>query len=182
MTHMGSDSPAVYHSPVCWTEMSSGLLSASLQAHEDSQESLTSLPRRDTMGSYLPDSSSYDLLTVIGMEMKTRVHVLASLSSWWDAIVQTEVKFLMDICVSGRGLDDLMTVNLARYRPTGEHVAIRRIDLESCTNDMVNFLQVRALSADSHSVLLLCTFLILTAQSWWKVHFHRSVSSWHNGV
>lgn len=52
--------------------MSSGLLSASLQAHEDSQESLTSLPRRDTMGSYLPDSSSYDLLTVIGMEMKTR--------------------------------------------------------------------------------------------------------------
>lgn len=37
-----------------------------------------------------------------------------------------------------------MTVNLARYRPSGELVAIRRIDLESCTNDMVNFLQVRA--------------------------------------
>lgn len=35
-----------------------------------------------------------------------------------------------------------MTVNLARYRPTGEHVAIRRIDLESCTNEMVNYLQV----------------------------------------
>ncbi|KAG7237711.1 hypothetical protein INR49_031884 [Caranx melampygus] len=78
-----------------------------LQAHEDSQESLTSLPRRDTMGSFLPDSGSYELLTVIG-----------------------------------RGLDDLMTVNLARYRPTGEHVAIRRIDLESCTNDMVTYLQV----------------------------------------
>lgn len=44
--------------------------------------------------------------------------------------------------VLGRGLDDLMTVNLARYRPTGEHVAIRRIDLESCTNDMVTYLQV----------------------------------------
>lgn len=44
-------------------------------------------------------------------------------------------------CV-GRGLEDLMTVNLARYRPTGEHVAIRRIDLDSCTNDMVNYLQV----------------------------------------
>ncbi|CAG07237.1 unnamed protein product [Tetraodon nigroviridis] len=86
--------------------MGSVLLSGFLQVHEDSQESLTSLPRRDTMGSYLPDSSSYDLLAVIG-----------------------------------RGLDDLMTVNLARYRPTGEHVAIRRIDLESCTNDMVNFLQ-----------------------------------------
>lgn len=35
-----------------------------------------------------------------------------------------------------------MTVNRAQYRPTGEHVAIRRIDLESCTNDMVAYLQV----------------------------------------
>lgn len=35
-----------------------------------------------------------------------------------------------------------MTVNLARYKPTGEHVAVRRIDLEACTNDMVNYLQV----------------------------------------
>uniref|UniRef100_A0A8C2ZRN4 STE20-related kinase adapter protein alpha n=2 Tax=Cyclopterus lumpus TaxID=8103 RepID=A0A8C2ZRN4_CYCLU len=81
-------------------------LSFSLQAHEDSQESLTPPPRRDTMGSFLPDGSSYELLAVIG-----------------------------------RGLDDLMTVNLARYRPTGEHVAIRRINLESCTNDMVIYLQ-----------------------------------------
>uniref|UniRef100_A0A3Q4GAS7 STE20-related kinase adapter protein alpha n=1 Tax=Neolamprologus brichardi TaxID=32507 RepID=A0A3Q4GAS7_NEOBR len=78
----------------------------SFLANEDSQESLTSFPRRDTMGSFLPDSSSYELLAVIG-----------------------------------RGLDNLMTVNLARYRPTGEHVAIRRIDLESCTNDMVTYLQ-----------------------------------------
>uniref|UniRef100_A0A8C9ST44 STE20-related kinase adapter protein alpha n=1 Tax=Scleropages formosus TaxID=113540 RepID=A0A8C9ST44_SCLFO len=69
-------------------------------------ESLTSLPRRDTMGSFLPDSSSYELLTIIG-----------------------------------RGLEGLMTVNLARYQPMGEHVAIRRIDLESCTNDMVNYLE-----------------------------------------
>lgn len=62
----------------------------------------------------------------------------------------------MDVCVLGRGLDDLMTVNLARYRPTGEHVAIRRIDLEFCTNDMVNFLQVCIcpLSADTHPALL----------------------------
>lgn len=37
-----------------------------LQANEDSQESLTSFPRRDTMGSFLPDSSSYELLAVIG--------------------------------------------------------------------------------------------------------------------
>nr|XP_057904895.1 STE20-related kinase adapter protein alpha isoform X1 [Doryrhamphus excisus] len=58
------------------------------------------------MGSFLPDSSAYQLLTVIG-----------------------------------QGLDHLMTVNRARYRPTGEHVAIRRIDLESCTNDMVAYLQ-----------------------------------------
>ena len=60
----------------------------------------------------------------------------------------------MSVCVYaclclGRGLEDLMTVNLARYRPTGGHVAIRRIDLESCTNDMVNYLQV---SKDERSV------------------------------
>ncbi|KAE8283486.1 STE20-related kinase adapter protein alpha [Larimichthys crocea] len=61
------------------------------KAHEDSQESLTSLPRRDTMGSFLPDSGSYELLTVID--------------------------------------------------PLGSTVAIRRIDLESCTNDMVTYLQ-----------------------------------------
>ncbi|KAK0153833.1 STE20-related kinase adapter protein alpha [Merluccius polli] len=76
------------------------------KAHEDSRDSLTSLARWDTMASFLPDSSAYELLTVIG-----------------------------------RGLEDLMTVNLARYKPTGEHVAIRRIALESCTNDMVAFLQ-----------------------------------------
>lgn len=45
------------------------------------------------------------------------------------------------LCV-GHGLEDLMTVNLARYKPTGERVAIRRIDMESCTNDMVKYLQV----------------------------------------
>ncbi|XP_034046470.1 STE20-related kinase adapter protein alpha isoform X3 [Thalassophryne amazonica] len=78
----------------------------SFLAHDDSQESLTSLPNRDTMGTFFPDSSAYELLAVIG-----------------------------------RGLDNLMTVNLAQYRPTGEHVAVRRIDLESCTNDMVTYLQ-----------------------------------------
>lgn len=77
-----------------------------LEAHEDSAESLSSQPRWDTMGSFTPDNSAYELLTVIG-----------------------------------RGLDGLLTVNLARYRPTGEHVTIRRIDLESCTNDMVTYLQ-----------------------------------------
>ncbi|CAL8288221.1 unnamed protein product [Boreogadus saida] len=45
------------------------------------------------------------------------------------------------LTVIGQGLEDLMTVNLARYKPTGEHVAIRRIALESCTNEMVAFLQ-----------------------------------------
>ncbi|XP_055049944.1 STE20-related kinase adapter protein alpha isoform X2 [Misgurnus anguillicaudatus] len=58
------------------------------------------------MESFVPDSSAYELLTVIG-----------------------------------RGLEDLMTVNLSIYKPTRQHVAIRRIDLDSCTNDMVNYLQ-----------------------------------------
>lgn len=35
-----------------------------------------------------------------------------------------------------------MTVNLARYKPTGEYVTVRRIDLEACSNEMVTFLQV----------------------------------------
>lgn len=58
------------------------------------------------MGSFLPDSSAYELRNVIG-----------------------------------RGLESLMTVNLAVYKPTGEYVAIRRIDLDSCANDMVSYLQ-----------------------------------------
>lgn len=35
-----------------------------------------------------------------------------------------------------------MTVNLARYKPSGEYVTVRRINLEACTNEMVTFLQV----------------------------------------
>lgn len=35
-----------------------------------------------------------------------------------------------------------MTVNLARYKPTGEYVTVRRINLEACSNEMVTFLQV----------------------------------------
>lgn len=42
----------------------------------------------------------------------------------------------------GKGFEDLMTVNLARYKPTGEYVTVRRINLEACSNEMVTFLQV----------------------------------------
>ncbi|XP_069041732.1 STE20-related kinase adapter protein alpha isoform X1 [Lepisosteus oculatus] len=80
--------------------------SSQRKANEESTESLASLPHREAMGSFLPDNSSYELLTIIG-----------------------------------KGLEDLMAVNLGRYRPTGEHVAIRRINLEACTNDMVSYLQ-----------------------------------------
>ncbi|CAI9535986.1 unnamed protein product, partial [Staurois parvus] len=45
------------------------------------------------------------------------------------------------LTIIGRGFEDLMTVNLARYKPSGEYVCIRRVNLESCTNDMVAFLQ-----------------------------------------
>ena len=48
-----------------------------------------------------------------------------------------------------------MTVNLARYKPTGEHVAVRRIALESCTNEMVAFLQVCPSAPPSHPHRLL---------------------------
>uniref|UniRef100_A0A7N4PF29 STE20-related kinase adapter protein alpha n=1 Tax=Sarcophilus harrisii TaxID=9305 RepID=A0A7N4PF29_SARHA len=43
--------------------------------------------------------------------------------------------------IIGKGFEELMTVNLARYKPTGEHVTIRRINLEACTNEMVTYLQ-----------------------------------------
>uniref|UniRef100_A0A2I2YMQ2 STE20-related kinase adapter protein alpha n=1 Tax=Gorilla gorilla gorilla TaxID=9595 RepID=A0A2I2YMQ2_GORGO len=45
------------------------------------------------------------------------------------------------VTVIGKGFEDLMTVNLARYKPTGEYVTVRRINLEACSNEMVTFLQ-----------------------------------------
>ncbi|XP_043911138.1 STE20-related kinase adapter protein alpha isoform X2 [Protopterus annectens] len=76
------------------------------KSNEASAESLASPSKRVVMGNFVPDSSAYELLGVIG-----------------------------------KGLEDLMTVNLAKYRPSGEYVAVRRINLEACTNDMVTFLQ-----------------------------------------
>lgn len=46
------------------------------------------------------------------------------------------------LSLSGKGFEDLMVVNLARYKPTGEYVTVRRVNLEACTNEMVTFLQV----------------------------------------
>ncbi|XP_070246156.1 STE20-related kinase adapter protein alpha isoform X2 [Bos mutus] len=46
------------------------------------------------------------------------------------------------LTVIGKGFEDLMTVNLARYKPTGEYVTVRRINLEACSNEMVTFLQL----------------------------------------
>nr|XP_020651775.1 STE20-related kinase adapter protein alpha [Pogona vitticeps]XP_020651776.1 STE20-related kinase adapter protein alpha [Pogona vitticeps] len=45
------------------------------------------------------------------------------------------------LTIIGRGFEELMTVYLARYKPTGEFVTVRRINLETCTNEMVAFLQ-----------------------------------------
>lgn len=49
------------------------------------------------------------------------------------------------LSLSGRGFEDLMVVNLARYKPSGEYVTVRRVNLEACTNEMVTFLQVTPL-------------------------------------
>ncbi|KAI6072589.1 Coiled-coil domain-containing protein 47 [Aix galericulata] len=76
------------------------------KTNEASSESIASSPKRDTMSNFLPDSSCYELLTIIG-----------------------------------RGFEDLMVVNLARYKPSGEYVTVRRVNLEACTNEMVTFLQ-----------------------------------------
>nr|XP_017523720.1 STE20-related kinase adapter protein alpha isoform X1 [Manis javanica]XP_017523796.1 STE20-related kinase adapter protein alpha isoform X1 [Manis javanica] len=45
------------------------------------------------------------------------------------------------LTITGKGFEDLMTVNLARYKPTGEYVTVRRVNLEACSNEMVTFLQ-----------------------------------------
>nr|KAF6417351.1 STE20 related adaptor alpha [Molossus molossus] len=45
------------------------------------------------------------------------------------------------LTIIGKGFEDLMTVNLAKYKPTGEYVTVRRINLEACSNEMVTFLQ-----------------------------------------
>uniref|UniRef100_A0A8D0VCR5 STE20-related kinase adapter protein alpha n=1 Tax=Sus scrofa TaxID=9823 RepID=A0A8D0VCR5_PIG len=53
------------------------------------------------------------------------------------------------LTVIGKGFEDLMTVNLARYKPTGEYVTVRRINLEACSNEMVTFLQVKKCDCDA---------------------------------
>ena len=45
------------------------------------------------------------------------------------------------LTVTGKGFEDLMTVNLARYKPMGEYVTVRRINLEACSNELVTYLQ-----------------------------------------
>lgn len=45
-----------------------------------------------------------------------------------------------------------MTVNLARYKPTGEYVTVRRVNLEACSNEMVTFLQVIRCECDIQRV------------------------------
>uniref|UniRef100_A0A6I8P7M5 STE20-related kinase adapter protein alpha n=1 Tax=Ornithorhynchus anatinus TaxID=9258 RepID=A0A6I8P7M5_ORNAN len=45
------------------------------------------------------------------------------------------------LTIIGKGFEELMTVNLARYKPSGEYVTVRRVNLEACTNEMVTFLQ-----------------------------------------
>ncbi|GCC38614.1 hypothetical protein chiPu_0017129 [Chiloscyllium punctatum] len=41
----------------------------------------------------------------------------------------------------GKGFNDIMTVTLGRYKRTGEQVAVRRINLDNCTNEMFALLQ-----------------------------------------
>ncbi|XP_069490214.1 STE20-related kinase adapter protein alpha isoform X1 [Ambystoma mexicanum] len=45
------------------------------------------------------------------------------------------------LTIIGHGFEELMTVNLGRYKPSGDYVTVRRINLESCSNEMVMYLQ-----------------------------------------
>ncbi|KAI4538241.1 hypothetical protein MG293_011644 [Ovis ammon polii] len=42
---------------------------------------------------------------------------------------------------SGKGFEDLISVNLTKYKPMGEYVTVQRINLEACSSEMVTFLQ-----------------------------------------
>lgn len=79
-----------------------------------------------------------------------RVTVVTILTwiSFWDQVSWRQPLLLLSLFMAippfllGKGFEDLMTVNLARYKPTGEYVTVRRINLEACSNEMVTFLQV----------------------------------------
>ncbi|KAK2107021.1 hypothetical protein P7K49_016535 [Saguinus oedipus] len=45
------------------------------------------------------------------------------------------------LTVVGKGFEDLTTLNLARYKLTGEYMTARRINLETCSGEMVTLLQ-----------------------------------------
>ncbi|XP_053555598.1 STE20-related kinase adapter protein alpha isoform X2 [Bombina bombina] len=88
------------------------------------------------MGIYTPDSSCYEMLTLIG-----------------------------------KGFEELMTVNLARYKPSGEFVSIRRINVESCSNDMLGFLQteLHVSKLFSHPNILPYRATFITGNELWVV-------------
>lgn len=45
------------------------------------------------------------------------------------------------LIVTGKGFEDLITVNLTKYTPMGEYVTVQRINLEVRSNEMATFLQ-----------------------------------------
>uniref|UniRef100_A0A8C6CTY6 STE20-related kinase adapter protein alpha n=1 Tax=Moschus moschiferus TaxID=68415 RepID=A0A8C6CTY6_MOSMO len=45
------------------------------------------------------------------------------------------------LIVTGKGFEDLITVNLTKYKPMGEYVTVQRISLEARSNEMAIFLQ-----------------------------------------
>uniref|UniRef100_A0A452FQ22 STE20-related kinase adapter protein alpha n=1 Tax=Capra hircus TaxID=9925 RepID=A0A452FQ22_CAPHI len=45
------------------------------------------------------------------------------------------------LVITGKGFEDLITVNLTKYKPMGEYVTVQRINLEARSSEMVTFLQ-----------------------------------------
>ena len=84
----------------------------------------------------------------------THIHIFILKSSLFkeDESWYCSCPCLQPSSLLGKGFEDLMTVNLARYKPTGEYVTVRRINLEACSNEMVTFLQVIGKDCDTWRV------------------------------
>ncbi|XP_067825237.1 STE20-related kinase adapter protein alpha isoform X1 [Heptranchias perlo] len=61
----------------------------------------------------------------------------------WDAMstFPTDSSSYELLTAIGKGFEDIMTVTMGRYKRTGQQVAVRRINLDYCTNEMFALLQ-----------------------------------------
>ncbi|XP_058892734.1 LOW QUALITY PROTEIN: STE20-related kinase adapter protein alpha-like [Kogia breviceps] len=75
------------------------------------------------------------------------------------------------LTITGKGFEDLMTVNLAGYKPMRGYVTVRRINLEACFNELVTYLQgeLHVSKIFSHSNILPYQATFITDNELWVI-------------